>query len=35
MTKGTEILYIQGKKGKGKGQGFFVYVMKAERGVGG
>jgi hypothetical protein len=34
VTKGTELLYIQGKKGKVKGQGVFVYVMKAEWGVG-
>ena len=31
MTKRTEILNIQRMEGKGKGQGVFVYVMKAER----
>jgi len=34
VTKKVEILHIQRIKGKGKGQGVAVYVMKAERGGG-
>jgi hypothetical protein len=34
VTKRREILNIQRMEGKGKGQGIYVYAMKAERGEG-